>query len=270
MSMAAAGLSSSLATKLAKLKRESRPIRFLASRFLWHSGLCSFLTIPCGDYRLRFYPSACSATLWLDPRERLQDEAVVRQLVTTGDVVVVVGANIGAIALAAARAVGQSGHVYSVEAHPRTYKYLLGNLQLNQVQNVTTFNVACGKASGSVSFSNRRSDDQNSVVHAGIPVPLRRLDELIPDRPIKLLKIDVEGYEKFVMEGATNLFKNVEFIYFESYARHFDAFGYCLKDILAFLRQFNFSAHRGNGEEVADSYNSLTCENLLAKRIQKL
>lgn len=268
MNMAAAGVSSGLATKLAKLRSESRPIRFLTSRFLWHSGLCPLLTIPCGDFRLRFYPSAYSATLWFDPPQRLQDESVVRKLVTEGDVVVDVGANIGAITLAAARAAGDSGHVYSIEAHPRTYKYLRGNLRLNHAENVTAFNVACGNANGTVSFSDKRSDDQNSVAHAGIPVSVRRLDELIPDQPIKLLKIDVEGYEKFVLEGAVNVLKNVEFIYFESYARHFGAFGYRLRDILTLLRHFNFSVHHRNGEEVTDSYDSLTCENLLAKRIR--
>ncbi len=266
MSVAEAGVSAGLATKLERLRNESRPARFLVSRILWHSGLGSLLTIPCGDYRLRFYPTAHSASLWLDPAQRLPDETVLRGLLRPRDVVVDVGANIGAVTLAAARAVTAAGRVYAIEAHPRIHKYLLGNLSFNRVENATTFNVACGEKSGTVSFSNKHSDDQNSIADEGITIPLRRLDDLVPSQPIKLLKIDVEGYEKFVLEGASKLLPKVEFIYFESYARHFDAFGYRLRNIVQLLRGFDFSVYRLDGERVADSYDSLVCENLLAKR----
>jgi FkbM family methyltransferase len=259
---------SGLSSKWSKLQSQKEPLRFLASRLLWHSGLSHLFTFRCGSYRLRFYPSACSATLWLDPDERLQDEKVLRTLLTEGDHVIDVGANIGALTLAAAGLVGPTGRVYSIEAHPRTYRYLVGNVRLNRARNVRAFSVACGRENGIVTFSDKTSDDQNAVCGEGLGVPLCRLDDLIPEtQRIALLKIDVEGYEKFVLEGAMRLLPRVESIYFESYQRHFHAFGYRLQDINRYLRGFGFTIFRRSGEKVTDDYESVQCENLLARRL---
>jgi FkbM family methyltransferase len=253
--------------KWAKLKVQRKPLRFLASRLLWHSGFSGLFTIQCGSFRLRFYPSACSATLWLEPAERLRDGNILRGLLREGDTVVDVGANIGAVTLAAAQFVGPTGLVYSIEAHPRTYKFLMGNIELNQARNVTAFNTACGRENGVIAFSDKPSDDQNTVCNDGLGVPLCRLDELIPKtQSIALLKIDVEGYEKFVLEGAMRLLPKVEFIYFESYEPHFHRFGYRLQDIVHFLENFGFTVFRLDGQKVADDYESVQCENLLARR----
>ena len=253
--------------KWARLKEQRKPLRFLASRVLWHSGLSRFFTIPCGSYRLRFYPSACSATLWLDPAQRLEDERILRGLVHEGDTVVDVGANVGALTLAAADFVGPAGRVYSFEAHPRTYRYLIGNIRLNQARNVRAFSVACGRENGVIAFSDKTSDDQNAVCGEGLRVPLCRLDDLIPEtRRIALLKVDVEGYEKFVLEGAAHLLPRVESIYFESCERHFRAFGYRLREIVHFLRNFGLTVFRLDGGKIADDYESVECENLLARR----
>jgi FkbM family methyltransferase len=258
-----------LSGRLAKLRRQPRPLRFLASRFLWHSGLGSFLTIPCSTYRLRFYPTAYSATLWLNPAEPLEDEMVLRSLLQKGDSVIDVGANIGALTLAASRIVGPTGKVYSIEAHPRTHRYLLGNLEFNQISNVQAFNVACGREHGTAGLSSKVSDDQNAVSPEGVSVPLRKLDDLLTgteSQEIALLKIDVEGYEKFVLEGSLRLLSRVKFIYFESYARHFAAFGYELRDIMDLLEHFRFEVYRLNGDRVSRDYSSAVCENLLASR----
>jgi FkbM family methyltransferase len=254
--------------RLAEVRNLPRPMRFLASRLLWHSGLCALSTIPCGSYRLRFYPTAYSAMLWLNPDDRLPDEKVIHSLLQEGDVVIDVGANVGAITLAASRVVGPSGRVYAIEAHPRTHKCLVGNLHLNDTHNVQTFNVACGCENGTVMFSDKRSDDQNRVSAVGLSIPVRRLDDLIDGtEQIKLLKIDVEGYEKFVLEGASHLLPRVKFIYFESWERHFANFGYKLRNIVDLLRRFNFQVKHLNGQRIFDDYDSPFCENLLAERI---
>jgi FkbM family methyltransferase len=262
-------MSHELSYKLAKLRSQPRPLRFLASRLLWRSGLCSILKIPCDSYSLRFYPTAHSATLWLNPAERLRDESIFRSLLQEGDSVIDVGANVGTLTLTASRIVGPAGKVYSVEAHPRTHKYLIGNLRLNHVRNVETFNVACGTENGTTSFSDRTLDDQNAVSTEGLRVPVRRLDDLVttPEtQEIALLKIDVEGYEKFVLEGALRLLPRVKFVYFESYERHFDSFGYKLRDIVDLLEQFRFDIYHLDGNGVPRDYNSALCENLLASR----
>jgi FkbM family methyltransferase len=253
--------------KINKLIAQDQPVRFLASRLLWHSRLCSLFTVQCNSYRVRFYPSSYSAMLWLDPKERLTEELFLCELLHKDDQVIDVGANIGSISLAAAKIIGTDGKVYSIEAHPRTYKYLLGNLRLNRMANVVPINVACGDRTGTVLFSNKTSDDQNVISTEGMVVPMQRLDELVPgDKQIALLKIDVEGYERFVLQGASNLLPRVKYIYFESYEQHYTEFGYKLRDVIDFLKNFHFTVYHLNGQPVAENYNSLACENLLAKR----
>ncbi len=260
-----------IAANLSKLVSQSHPLRFLGSRLLWHSHMSALFTTNCGDYRLRFYPTSYSATLWLDPNERLADEQIFRKLLRKGDVVIDVGANIGSLTLAAASLVGPQGTVYSIEAHPRTYKYLLGNLRLNHVRNVTPLNVACGRDKSTVHFSNLRSDDQNHIADVGLSVPVERLDDLVillAGQRIALLKIDVEGYEKFVLEGAARLLARTNAIYFESWEAHYNRWGYHLGEVLGVLRGHGFNTYRlSDGPamvKVDEGYRSLHCENLLS------
>lgn len=233
--------------------------RFLVSRVLWATRCSAMLTMrAAAGYRLRFYPSSVSAMMWCDPGFFRKDEEVLRKYLRPGDVFVDVGANIGALSLAAARLVGESGRVFSVEAHPRTVKYLRGNIKLNDAANVTVIHAAAGEHEGVVQFSSGRSDDQNRVAQSGLDVPLRTLESLLPDVPIRVLKIDVEGYELFALRGAGRVLQKTDVVYIESYESHFQKYGYSTSDVLSFLASQRFETGREAG------YKSVTCENLLA------
>jgi len=237
---------------------------------LWHSGLSSLLTIDRGSYRLRFYPSAGSATLWLEQGRESSDERVFRSLLRDGDTVIDVGANIGNLSLLASTLVGPEGKVFAIEAHPRTHSYLVGNIELNRASNVIPIHAACGCETGTVNLSENRSDDQNAVATTGVAVPLRRLDDIIGlqvNKRIALLKIDVEGYEKFVLEGASQLLARTDAVYFESWNAHFSRYQYSLQEVLALLRRFGFEVSTLSGNIVDESYESTNCENLLAARV---
>ncbi|MEO6119709.1 MAG: FkbM family methyltransferase, partial [Terriglobales bacterium] len=178
-----------------------RFLKRLAARVLRDSRLCTLLTIQRQGYKLRFHPSSFSAGLWVDPGMAVRDEVFVRRYLRPGDVMVDIGANIGTMTLTAAATVAQ---VFSIEAHPRTFKYLKENVELNGRTNVHLLNVALGAEASTMRFSNLRDDDLNHIAEDGlIPVPVVPLDELsFPT--IALLKIDVEGFEKFVFEGGKN------------------------------------------------------------------
>jgi FkbM family methyltransferase len=241
-------------------------LRFLASRALWATRLSSLFTMQtaCG-YKLRFYPTAVSATMWCNPQFYAKDEQLLGEQLGTGDTFVDVGANIGTLTLAASRLVGPSGRVFAIEAHPRTVRYLRGNVRLNSASNVTVLHAAVGDHVGTVKFSNRRSDDQNSIASSGIEVPLATLDSMIigllpPASRIRLLKIDVEGFELFALRGADRVLERTDAVYFESWENHFQRFGYSTKDLLTLLRAHGFDCG------VDDDHRSDNCENLLASR----
>jgi FkbM family methyltransferase len=236
--------------------------RFFVSRVLWAARCSAFLTFktPAG-HQLRFYPSSVSAMLWCDPHFFANDEKILAQYLRPGDTFVDVGANIGALSLTASGIVGEAGRIFSVEAHPQTVDYLRGNIKLNNAGNVTVIHAAAGDHEGVVNFSSDRSDDQNRVTETGISVPLRTLDSLLPDTPVRLLKIDVEGFELFALRGAERILQRTDMVYFESWESHFSKYGYSTPDVLEFLTMHGFEVNRP-----AD-YKSAKCENLLAVRL---
>ena len=255
------------------IQSEKRPIKFLLSRILWGTGLSSHLLIKQKDYTLRFYPSSLSATLWINPSDRKHDEDFLRRYLRPKDVVIDVGANIGTFTIVASLIVGEHGKVFAIEPHPTIFKYLEGNIALNKTRNIYSYNVAIGDKNGSVRFSSITSDDQNSVVNdaSGIEVPLMQIDHLpIANLQIALMKIDVEGFEKFVFQGAAKTLQKTSCVYFESWDKHFAKYGYTCRDVFDLLCSEGFQIFKLTQEKqispVSRNYSSRQCENLLAPR----
>lgn len=264
--------SPNLSHMVERIGEEKRPARFLMSRLLWRTGLCRFLTIRRPNYRLRFYPTAVSAQLWAHPDGFNSDEDFFARFLRAGHVVVDVGANVGTLALTAATLVGHEGHVYAIEAHPATFRYLLGNLRFNRATNVTPWNFAAGREPALVRLSEGASDEQNAVArdggHAGVQVQQKPLDDLdVRGDIVDLLKIDVEGYEKNVLEGATALLRRTRCVFFESFAENYRRFNYGLEDVLDILEAAGFAVYRFEDDAIVPvgrGYESLQCENLVA------
>jgi FkbM family methyltransferase len=208
-----------------------------------------------------------SATLWLDSKAGREDEEVLRRFLRPGDTFVDVGANIGSLSLAAASMVGPAGRVFAIEAHPRTHLYLCRNIAFNRARNVTAFHCAAGSIRGEVSFSDRRADDQNQVGAGDIRIPVRPLDDIIPlleVRHVSLLKIDVEGYEKFVLEGARQVLARTDAVYFEACDEHCGKYDYRLDDVIGMLQNCGFEIRYPDGRPILDSFPTSGCHNLLA------
>lgn len=251
----------------------SNPPRKFASLVLKRSGLAKSLTIPQEGFRLRFYPTSISAQLWCDPHSRDGDLHFIRQLLRPGGTYVDCGANIGQLALAAAGAVAPGGQVFAIEPHPRTFACLSGNLALNphRAPIVHAVNAALGERDGEVAFTSFGSDDQNRIVAGGdVQIPLRRLDTLLADSPsIDLLKIDVEGYEYFVLLGALGTLPRVRVIFFEYYQRFFDSFQYDGVRVIDLLTSTGFQVFIDQGgrlRRVLREAPPTTMVNLIAVR----
>ncbi len=258
-----------LKKRIQLVMENAHPFRLILSYFLRKSGLSSLIVFDRVYYKLRFHPTALMMHMFADKKAREEEVLYLISLLTPNSNVIDVGANVGTISIPLAKFV-RFGKVFSIEAHPRIYNYLKKNVELNNLTNVELFNLAIGDKKGHVFFSDISSDDMNRVIKdkSGIDVETRRLDEIIPKHLlIRLLKIDTEGYELFVLKGCKNILENVEIIYFESFEEHFNSFGYSTKDILGFLKENNFIVFRITGEgfeTVSDGYISNSCENLIA------
>jgi FkbM family methyltransferase len=243
----------------------------MLGRLLWRTGLSAWFVreMPRG-FRIRFYPSSISAALWSDPTSRTEDEDFVWAVLRPGDRYIDAGANIGQLALAASQRVGPAGEVVAIEAHPEIHGYLEGNVALNETRNLRTLNYALGASPGEVAMTSRRSDDQNFVTEDGpLRVPLRALDELVAARPTRLLKLDVEGYELPVLQGALRTLRETDIVYCELSTGNCRRFGYQPQEVEQLLvgQGFVFIRTGAGGEATVTAspyFASLPTESLPA------
>ena len=134
----------------------------------------------------------------------------------SGAVAVDIGANLGEWTVPLARAVGAAGHVLAAEPAPRSAAALEATLAANALRQAEVVRCAVGDHDGNVEFavpivSSARTDTGTArlgTAGAGwqaVNVALRSLDSLAAERRLDrldLVKIDVEGHERQVLEGA--------------------------------------------------------------------
>jgi FkbM family methyltransferase len=254
-----------------RILREKNPIKFLLSRLIGKSGLGVLLSMKIRrpGYKLNFYNSSISINLWYNPKDRLDDVYVITSLLDVGDVFVDIGANIGDLAIAAAEKVGKNGVVYAIEPHPKTYSYLLGNITLNKLKNIHTLNTAAGSEIKWVNFTDYDADDMNKIGSGTKSILCMPMNLVIKERRIKLIKIDVEGFEYDVLKGLGNILNHAEAIFFEIGDEYFEKYNFNYSDIEDLLNKYGFRVFKKNSldkwELINESNNSFPrIQNLIA------
>ena len=177
-----------------------------------------------------------------------------------------VGANVGMFSLKLARKCQESGKrvdIYSLEPNPPTFERLRGNLELNGdlSSSVHLNELALGDRSGSLELvydeSNTGGASMISVdaLQADPTVAIVRmetLDQLLIDRDITrvdFIKIDVEGFEPLVLEGARRTLESFSPVLFiEMTNEWFRRSGHSNSSVLRFLGErhnYNFFMMKG-------------------------
>lgn len=140
---------------------------------------------------------------------------IFRQLCQRGDTVIEVGANIGAHTMALSQFVGAQGRVYAVEPQRIVFQTLAANMALNNIENVECLHVAAGAESGHLLIPDIQYSVEGNFgaveidrFRQGHKVRLVRLDDVVevaPGSVLRMIKIDVEGMEQHVINGAREL-----------------------------------------------------------------
>lgn len=231
------------------------PRRFLLLHALLWLGWHERVTFRYQGARFRLFDTTLTHLMFFHPSRwhGAMDLGFLRQLLRAGDTIVDVGANVGSHAIPLAKALGTTTPVYAFEPHPRVFAQLQANAQLNHLPNLHLYNLALGDREGEVAFSDVRSDDYNRVLPTNtgaLTVRMMPLDRFQPlaETPITLLKIDVEGYELFVLRGAEETLTRTEFLYLEANASHSHEYGTTVQDLASYLRTRGWTLYR-----VADS-----------------
>lgn len=137
-----------------------------------------------------------------------------KRLCAHGDVVIEVGANIGAHTVGIARHVGAAGRVLAFEPQRLAFQVLCANIALNSISNADCYWAAIGAKRGAIAVP--ELDPGQPANFGGVtlaqaqPQPGRRvpcftLDDFLAVPRLKLVKIDVEGMESDVIRGGSQL-----------------------------------------------------------------
>jgi FkbM family methyltransferase len=138
--------------------------------------------------------------------------------------VVDIGANLGMFSAWVSQYLAPTGRIIALEPHPGAYRLLQGNLSRVRCA-AESLNVACGATDQTLPlyFEPNRLTVATFEPPAGkalerIDVPVRRLDDILAFAGVEdigLLKIDVEGWEPEVLDGAKDCLRRTDRIVLE-------------------------------------------------------
>lgn len=133
----------------------------------------------------------------------------IRKHVGVDQHVIDIGARHGWFSCVMSQGVGSMGHVYCYDPDPIAATHVRECITVNRFENVSFEGCALGAEAGRLSFDGADATLQTNG-HVGsnvITVDVKRLDDLLENRahPISFIKIDVEGAEHMVFEGAREL-----------------------------------------------------------------
>lgn len=140
------------------------------------------------------------------------DMGLLLHFLRDSDLFVDIGANIGAYTILASGEVGAS--TIAIEPIPSTFKNLVQNISANQIQEkVDALNIGLGAKKDIIKFT-KSLDTVNHVATEDesdtIDVKVDKLDSLLLKKIPSLIKIDVEGFETEVLNGAEKVLKAKE------------------------------------------------------------
>ena len=251
------------ASKILEVLRDDKPLRRLAgivlTRLPFDAGKLFRINIRIQDYYIRLHSSSLSVKYWKNPNSRICDYKFITSYLKEDDIYIDVGANIGTTLIPAAMTT-KGGKAIGFEPHPKIFSYLMENVSLNNLESsIDLHNCAIGNKRGYLNFSSERTDDCNKVLLSknGMTVPVKLLDDFVENySKIDLIKIDVEGYEKFVVEGGIKAIEKTACIYFEVSEIYFRGFGYSMKQLLTKFEEIGFSLYIRKQSGMLESINS--------------
>ena len=168
--------------------------------------------------------------------------------VPRGTCVVDTGANVGFFAKRFARWVGPEGRVVAIEPEGRNHEELVRALAARNLSaRVLTFRAAADAAPGTARLLiNPDHPGDHRLSDEGVPVAAVTIDEAVPPGyPVALVKIDVQGAELRVLQGATAvLARGRPALFVEVHPPGLALYGSDVDLLLRWLTERNYAPHR--------------------------
>lgn len=217
----------------------------------------------------------------LGPGFETAEMQIAEGVIKPGMTVLDIGAHHGLFTLLFSKLVGRQGRVIAFEPSPREMKRLHRHLRLNRRTNVTVESCALGKDDGeSDLYLPEKFEDWCNSLRPPVTneptlrmkVEVRRLDGVLEKYKIDtvdFVKIDVEGAELDVLQGATRFLgkEKKPVLLIEAADSRTAPWGYKARDIVQLLEQLGYDCcsirEGGRLEPVPDGKQDF-CENLVA------
>lgn len=168
------------------------------------------LVVPQDDYvgrSIKYFGDLDKKVTW-----------VVRQVLQPGDTALDIGANLGLVSFRMLEKVGAAGRVIAFEPQSRMVSYIEKSISHNRVDNLHVHNIGLADRSGTLRLS---VPDDNAGAASFVSnkgsnveeVPVTTLDEFTRTHgleDVRLLKVDVEGFESQVFSGGKDFLSRVK------------------------------------------------------------
>jgi len=174
-----------------------------------------------------------------------------REFVPSGSLAIDVGANVGFFSVRFARWVETSGEVISIEPEKKNFESLISALKREDLLGrVRALKAVAAAASGTAFLEINAlhpADHKLSRDGTGIAVDAVTLDSLVPQKGSRrpsLIKIDVQGAEMMVLQGASEILKlSGPALFVELHEEGLARFGTSVSAILSHLSNYGYEAH---------------------------
>jgi FkbM family methyltransferase len=196
-------------------QRQCRTLQERYYRRFYSAPRVFLVNVPAvGKYRMRLrLADSPNKVKRAKGRWEKEVKAVFHQLIAPGDVVLDIGAHLGDFTMEAAILCGGAGHVHAVELIPSFFAALNENLSLNRFDNVTTHLLGLADVEGTIQVADGYGYLASPVVGgrnvmpATAAVSTTTLDRLcLRLERVDVIKMDVEGAERKVLEGGKETF----------------------------------------------------------------
>lgn len=141
-----------------------------------------------------------------------------------GYVLLDAGANIGYFSILLA---DRCKEVYAVEPDVENFNALNRNLKINNASNIKTFNFAFSNKSEILYLnrsdkSNWHTTSKSANSEDAIKIESITIDDFCDKQNIQpdIIKMDIEGFERYVIPGAKNILEGVSYLFFELHSTH--------------------------------------------------
>lgn len=163
-------------------------------------------------------------------------ESVLKNIVKNSKLILDIGAHCGSHSIIYSK-INPDAIIHSFEPQEDMFKILNMNININNIKNIKTYNIALGNKKCAANMGNivlnasknynytTLSDNNNDFINlgglqignSGEKIFIDKLDNLCFEHRIDFIKMDVESFESFVIDGGINIIKkDMPIIFYEN------------------------------------------------------